>query len=260
MSLKNGLNGDSGICTPELRQKIDEWLNWDQVSKHRVHIELTQIDKCAFVISFSIVFHQNEVTREEINELVRQHNYLKLEKLLLERLSFGTAGLRAAMRAGYNSMNDLVVIQSAQGLAKYVLKCFPSAEDRARGVVFGFDGRYNSKRYAKRSNARVRRRLKIERFFLFIFLLIIVTSHRFAELSASVFLNEGIPVYLYSEMVATPFVPFAISHKHLLAGVMVTASHNPKEDNGYKVYWSNGAQITTPHDKNIHQHILANLE
>lgn len=82
---------------------------------------------------------------------------------------------------------------------------------------------------------------------------------RFAELSASVFLNEGIPVYLYSEMVATPFVPFAISHKGLLAGVMVTASHNPKEDNGYKVYWSNGAQIIPPHDKNIQKYILANL-
>lgn len=90
--------------------------------------------------------HQNEVTREEINELIRQHNYLKLEKLLLQRLAFGTAGLRGVMRAGYNSMNDLVVIQSAQGLAKYVLKCFPNAEDRARGVVFGYDGRYNSKR------------------------------------------------------------------------------------------------------------------
>lgn len=86
------------------------------------------------------------------------------------------------------------------------------------------------------------------------------TPYRFAELSACVFLNEGIPVYLYSEMVATPFVPFAISHKNLLAGVMVTASHNPKEDNGYKVYWSNGAQIITPHDKNIQRHILDNLE
>lgn len=83
---------------------------------------------------------------------------------------------------------------------------------------------------------------------------------RFAELSACVFLSEGIPVYLFGEMVATPFIPFTISQKRLLAGVMVTASHNPKEDNGYKVYWDNGAQIIPPHDKNIQQHILDNLE
>lgn len=87
-----------------------------------------------------------------------------------------------------------------------------------------------------------------------------VTLRRFAQLSACVFLNEDIPVYLYSEMVATPFIPFAISHMNLLAGVMVTASHNPKEDNGYKVYWSNGSQIIAPHDKNIEAYIRENLE
>lgn len=85
-------------------------------------------------------------------------------------------------------------------------------------------------------------------------------AFRFAELSSCVFLNEGIPVWLYSRVVATPFVPFAISEKGLLAGVMVTASHNPKEDNGYKVYWNNGSQIITPHDKNIQQSILENLK
>lgn len=64
----------------------------------------------------------------------------------MKRLSFGTAGLRGVMAGGYNAMNDLVVIQTAQGLAKYVKKCFPTAEEHSRGVVFGFDGRYNSKR------------------------------------------------------------------------------------------------------------------
>lgn len=87
-----------------------------------------------------------------------------------------------------------------------------------------------------------------------------IVVYSFAELSACVFLNEGIPVHLYGEMVPTPFIPFAISHLHLLAGVMVTASHNPKEDNGYKVYWNNGAQIISPHDKNIQASILENLE
>jgi phosphoglucomutase / phosphopentomutase len=67
-------------------------------------------------------------------------------------------------------------------------------------------------------------------------------------------------VYLFEEMVPTPFVPFTILEKRCLAGIMVTASHNPKEDNGYKVYWQNGAQIISPHDKNIQAHILENLE
>lgn len=66
--------------------------------------------------------------------------------MLLTRLSFGTAGLRGVMQAGYNAMNDLVVIQTAQGLAKYIKKCFPSNDQQARGIVFGYDGRYNSKR------------------------------------------------------------------------------------------------------------------
>lgn len=152
---------------------------------------------------------------------------MTLSKRLLSRLTFGTAGLRGVMQAGFNSMNDLVVIQSAQGLLQYVLKCFPDKADRANGIVVGYDGRYNSK--------------------------------RFAELTAAVFLNSGITVWLYSEMVATPFIPFAIFEKNCMAGVMVTASHNPKEDNGYKVYWQNSAQIITPHDKNIEKSILENL-
>lgn len=82
---------------------------------------------------------------------------------------------------------------------------------------------------------------------------------RFAELSACVFLTDGIPVWLYSKTVATPFVPFAVKELNCLAGIMVTASHNPKEDNGYKVYWTNSAQIISPHDKNIQANILQNL-
>lgn len=77
----------------------------------------------------------------------QQHDYTKLNKLLLNRLSFGTAGLRGVMSGGYNAMNDLVVIQTAQGLAKYIKKCFPTPDQLASGIVFGYDGRYNSKRY-----------------------------------------------------------------------------------------------------------------
>lgn len=68
-------------------------------------------------------------------------------------------------------------------------------------------------------------------------------SHRFARLAAAAFLNAGIPVYLFGKIVPTPFVPFTVIQLGAAAGVMVTASHNPKEDNGYKVYWENGAQV-----------------
>ena len=85
-------------------------------------------------------------------------------------------------------------------------------------------------------------------------------TSRFAELTATIFINAGVPVWLFSKMVPTPFIPFTIYEKKLLAGVMVTASHNPKEDNGYKVYWENSAQIIAPHDKNIEKMILQHLK
>lgn len=193
----NGIQFDSG--SEELNQKISEWLRWDK----------------------------NENTLNEIKALVKNKEWKILSGRMLKRLAFGTAGLRGVMQAGFNAMNDLVVVQSAQGLCKYILECYTSSTDRKRGIVLGYDGRYNSK--------------------------------RFAELTACIFLAADIPVWLYGRTVATPFVPFAVRELQCLAGVMVTASHNPKEDNGYKVYWTNSAQIISPHDKNIQQHILQNL-
>lgn len=102
------------------------------------------IPKTKFI--YEIISLQNEKTRSHIEYLDQQQSYAKLRKLLLSRLSFGTAGLRGVMQAGYNAMNDLVVIQTAQGLAKYIKKCFPSQSELANGVVFGYDGRHNSKR------------------------------------------------------------------------------------------------------------------
>lgn len=185
--------------TEELNEKIQQWLKWDR----------------------------NNDTINEIKGLVEKSEWEILNKKLTNRLLFGTAGLRGPMQCGYNAMNDLVIIQTAQGLCNYILECFPNELDRSRGIILGYDGRYN--------------------------------SERFAKLTACIFINAGIPVYLYSEMVATPFVPFGIIEKKCLAGVMVTASHNPKQDNGYKVYWSNGAQIISPHDKNIQKFIVKNL-
>jgi phosphomannomutase len=78
--------------------------------------------------------------------LLQAKEWAKLKSRLLTRLAFGTAGLRGVMQAGFNGMNDLVVIQTAQGLTKYLTTCFPDASDRKRGVVIGYDGRYNSKR------------------------------------------------------------------------------------------------------------------
>lgn len=184
----------------ELDKQIELWLKWDR----------------------------NNKTLSEIRHLVDANNWSELKKRLLNRVTFGTAGLRACMRSGFDAMNDLVVIQTAQGLCHYICQHYKPTELQQKGVVFGYDGRYN--------------------------------SQRFAELSATVFVRNGVKVWLYRRLVATPFVPFAIMQKGCLAGVMVTASHNPKEDNGYKVYWGNGAQIITPHDKGIQRSIMQHLE
>lgn len=165
---------------------------------------------------------------KEINKLIADKKWTVLEERLLSRLAFGTAGLRGPMQAGFNSMNDLVIIQTAQGITKYLLDNNSANDIQQKGIVISYDGRYNSR--------------------------------RFAELSAAVFLHAKIRVFLFSRMTPTPFVPFCVLKERTALGIMVTASHNPKEDNGYKVYWSNGAQIIPPHDKNIQKYILNNLE
>lgn len=90
--------------------------------------------------------------------------------------------------------------------------------------------------------------------FLYLFFL------RFAQLTAGIFANKNFRVHFFSDMVPTPFVPFCVTNNKCVAGIMITASHNPKEDNGYKVYWTNGAQIIPPHDKLIQKQILLNLK
>lgn len=128
------------------------------------------------------------------------------------------------MEPGFNGLNDLVIIQTSQGLAKYLVELKASGK---QSVVIGYDGRYN--------------------------------SLRFAKISARAFMQSGYKVYLFSRVVPTPFVPFSVRLFSAAAGVMVTASHNPKDYNGYKVYLDNGAQILSPHDSNIQSHILQNL-
>lgn len=182
----------------DLDQKVQEWLTWDK----------------------------NETTCTALKNLVAQKNVEELRAVLLNRLSFGTAGLRGKMAVGYACMNDLVIIQTAQGFIKHLEKENVDLL-RNNGIVVGYDGRHNSKRWA--------------------------------ELTAAVFLSGGYPVRLFSQVTPTPFIPFAVTKYNCASGVMVTASHNPKDDNGYKVYGANGAQIIPPADKLIQNSILQNL-
>ncbi|XP_044731684.1 phosphoglucomutase-2 [Chrysoperla carnea] len=191
-------NIEINSSNPLLDEKISEWLKWDR----------------------------NIITKLEIEKLVNEKNFNELSKILLNRISFGTAGLRGKMAAGYANMNDLVIIQTGQGLLKY-LQNKHNQLLTDNGIVIGYDGRHNSK--------------------------------RFAELTAAIFLNEGVTVHLFSTVVPTPFVPFATTKWKCAAGIMVTASHNPKEDNGYKLYGWNGSQIISPADKEVTKCILKNL-
>ena len=101
-----------------------------------------------------------------------------------------------------------------------------------------------------------------DHLILIVTLFVILTLFyiRFAKLAAVAMVRLGIPVHLFSDITPTPFLAYAVRKYKTAAGIMVTASHNPKEDNGYKVFWSNGAQIIPPHDRNIAHHILENLE
>lgn len=132
------------------------------------------------------------------------------------------------MRAGYANMNYVTVQQTTQGLSKYLLEQFGEEECAKRGVVIGYDGRHN--------------------------------SFGFAHITAATFKYYGIRTYVYDRMVCTPMVPYFTRKFKCVAGVMITASHNPKQDNGYKLYWENSAQIIPPHDKNIQDSIEENLE
>jgi phosphomannomutase len=142
-----------------------------------------------------------------------------LEERFSGRLSFGTAGLRGAMGPGTQRMNRVVVSQASWGLGTYLLEQGEDVRAKERGVVIAFDGRRGSR--------------------------------QFAEDTAAVLAGLGIPCHVFADTVPTPVASFAVTHLDAAAGVMVTASHNPPADNGYKVYWGNGAQIVPPHDKGI---------
>ena len=132
-------------------------------------------------------------------------------------LEFGTGGLRGIMGAGTNKMNIYTVGAATQGLSNYLISQFPDLPQIS--VVIGHDCRNNSR--------------------------------KFAEISADIFTANGIKVYLWDDLRPTPETSFAIRHFGCQSGVIITASHNPKEYNGYKAYWSDGAQMIAPHDENV---------
>jgi phosphomannomutase len=159
----------------------------------------------------------DEVTRAELDALIAAQNLPELADRFRGQLEFGTAGLRGLVGAGPNRMNRAVVIRTTAGLAAYLLEHAKDA--KTRGVVIGRDGRFG--------------------------------SPEFTEETAAVLAAAGIPAHVFDTVVPTPLVSFAVRDLGAVAGVMVTASHNPPEYNGYKVYWSNAAQIIPPHDKGI---------
>lgn len=167
---------------------------------------------------------KDEVSRKEISGLLEAGNEAELEKRLRTRIAFGTAGLRSSMKAGFAHMNSLTVLQASHGLADYVLSTSENTSVK-HSVVIGYDARYN--------------------------------SEKFARLAAAAFLSKGIKVYWFGQLVHTPMVPYSVGLYKASAGIMVTASHNPKNDNGYKVYWTNGSQIIPPRDSGIAKAISA---
>ncbi|MCZ8134005.1 MAG: phospho-sugar mutase, partial [Algoriphagus sp.] len=154
-------------------------------------------------------------TKASIQKLISE-NPTELVDSFYQDLEFGTGGLRGLMGVGTNRMNVYTVGMATQGLANYLLQCFPGEDIK---VAITHDSRIN--------------------------------NTLFAKTTADVLTANGIQVMYFREMRPTPMLSFAVRHFGCKSGVMITASHNPKEYNGYKAYWEDGAQVVAPHDNNI---------
>jgi phosphoglucomutase len=155
-------------------------------------------------------------TKNEIKKLIEDKNTEELTNSFYKDLEFGTGGLRGIMGVGTNKMNKYTIAAATQGLSNYLKKSFPGEQLK---VAIAFDSRNNSKAFAK--------------------------------ITADTFSANGIKVYLFDELRPTPELSFTIRHFGCHSGVVLTASHNPKEYNGYKAYWQDGAQMVAPHDTNV---------
>ena len=159
----------------------------------------------------------NKETQAEVKEMLDNKDNTNLIESFYKDLEFGTGGLRGIMGSGSNRMNIYTVGAATQGLSNYLNKQFKNLEQISVAVC-----------YDCRNNSR-----------------------KFAEISADIFSANGIKVYLFEELRPTPVTSFAIRYLGCQSGIMITASHNPKEYNGYKAYWDDGAQVLAPHDQGI---------
>jgi len=162
----------------------------------------------------------DDATKQAVLDMMERPD--ELNESFYRHLEFGTGGLRGIMGVGTNRMNRYTVGMATQGLANYVRRCF-SGEKELRAVV-AHDSRNHSR--------------------------------EFAEITARVFAANGFTVYLFEALRPTPELSFAVRYFHCHTGVMLTASHNPKEYNGYKAYWSDGCQLTAPHDTNVIDEVM----
>ena len=161
----------------------------------------------------------DEATKEELRSIKEDENEIK--ERFYQDLEFGTAGLRGIIGAGINRMNIYVVRRATQGLANHIIK--PGGADK--GVAIAYDSRH--------------------------------MSPEFAEEAALTLAANGIKAYKFESLRPTPELSFAVRELGCIAGINITASHNPPEYNGYKVYWEDGAQFTPPHDKGVTAEVLA---
>ena len=161
----------------------------------------------------------DEATKEELKAI--EGNEKEIEDRFYRSLKFGTGGLRGEIGAGTNRMNRYTVTLATQGLADYISEL--GEEKKTQGVCIAYDSRR--------------------------------MSPEFSEAAALTLNANGIKTYIFPSLRPTPELSFAVRQLHCVAGIVITASHNPAEYNGYKVYWEDGAQITPPHDRNIMDHV-----
>ena len=161
-------------------------------------------------------------SKKQVEALLANEDPKKLIDSFYKSLEFGTGGLRGVMGVGSNCINQYTIGSATQGLANYLKKSFSNEPIQ---VAIAYDSRNNSK--------------------------------LLAEVTANVFSANGITVHIFPELRPTPLLSFAIRHLRCQSGVVITASHNPKEYNGYKAYWNDGAQLVPPHDENVIKEVNA---
>ena len=178
---------------------------------------MTPLDSAKEKAKLWRTYNLDDATRNEIERMEREDEKLFIDSFYSD-LEFGTGGLRGVMGVGSMRMNKYTVGMATQGLANYILKHHAQVGGEG-SVAIACDSRNN--------------------------------SSYFANIAAEILAKNGIHVYLFSELRPTPLLSFTVRELKCTAGIVITASHNPKEYNGYKVYWSDGGQILPPNDEGI---------